>query len=1112
MAEDTATSPLPFVPKNWWRDAALVERLKRDADLIGMVRSHGVDLKPQGADLVACCPFHAEKTPSFHVTPSKNLWRCFGCGKGGSAVDWIVSVSGCSIREAFDQLRIQQGEMDPSASKPREWVESTFAPDPDWDEARLLREAASYYASRLEASPLAQDYLRRRGLWDLDLVRRYQLGFADRTLGLSIGKSASQRNTRLREQLASAGLMRESGHEHFTGCVVAPILGELDADGIRSIQGMYGRRVNPCSRPGQVPHLYLKGAHRGIFNAEAVKSSGADTVILCEAILDALTFVRWGWESVTCAYGVRGVTPDLWQFLTTSGFRRVVIAFDADAAGDEAARDLAPRLHAEGLEVQRLALPAGLDVNDVSLRSNDPARTLQQALDGAAWMSAELYPDRPVNLGRRAPESAETETVGVSAILDVETGAAQQSFLLAAEGSAAAPVVMAPAPKAFADAPEDATLPASAAVRSLAEGPALPPVPALEGDTGTVDATFGDRAWRVKGLLRNRSDDVLRVTVRVMRTGLSSSSGAFHLDTLDLYQAKSREAFARTASAELGLAAEVVRADLARLVVRLEEVQKVALQAASQPPAPVRAQLTASERDEASALLRRPDMLQQLLSDLAASGMVGEEGNKLLCFLALTSRRLEAPLGLLIQSTSAAGKSSLLDGILRVMPDEEVVRYSAMSGQALFYMGGVSLKHKILCVAEEEGARRASYSLKLLQSDGELTMASTGKDPESGQLVTKEYKTQGPVALVMTTTSIDIDPELQNRCLVLSVDESREQTEAIHHVQRQGRTREGQARRHDAAHRLAVWRNAQRLLEPMTVVNPYAEALTFASHCTRTRRDMAKYLTLVEAVALAHQHQKPRRFDSRGSYIEVDLDDIELANLLASQALGRNLAELPPQTAELLHQLGALVLAESQAQGVGVDLVGFSRRWVRERTHWGDTQLKVHLRRLEELEYLTLRKSGHGAFEYRFSGLSVGLDGSILAGLLDVATLRTRCPDAPYHGTWMHGAWKRAVIQAADLGESVGAVGVRSGEGRPICGHTPDASEAPPNASLEAVTESRNDVKSELVGVGGETRIKTEYGINRSPLVVLPDEVVAPPTAPPVGVNGHQKSVPELVA
>jgi DNA primase len=81
-------------------------------------------------------------------------------------------------------------------------------------------------------------------------------------------------------------------------------------------------------------------------------------------------------------------------------------------------------------------------------------------------------------------------------------------------------------------------------------------------------------------------------------------------------------------------------------------------------------------------------------------------------------------------------------------------------------------------------------------------MASTTKDPDSGQLVTKEYRTEGPVALAMTTTNPDIDPELQNRCLVLSVDESREQTEAIHRTQRQNLTREGMIGRRQTASRL----------------------------------------------------------------------------------------------------------------------------------------------------------------------------------------------------------------------------------------------------------------------------------------------------------------------
>ena len=84
-----------------------------------------------------------------------------------------------------------------------------------------------------------------------------------------------------------------------------------------------------------------------------------------------------------------------------------------------------------------------------------------------------------------------------------------------------------------------------------------------------------------------------------------------------------------------------------------------------------------------------------------------------------------------------------MDAVLALMPEEERVQYSAMTGQSLFYMGETNLKHKILAIVEEEGAERASYALKLLQSEGELTIASTGKDPATGQLVTQEYRVEG---------------------------------------------------------------------------------------------------------------------------------------------------------------------------------------------------------------------------------------------------------------------------------------------------------------------------------------------------------------------------------
>ena len=184
------------------------------------------------------------------------------------------------------------------------------------------------------------------------------------------------------------------------------------------------------------------------------------------------------------------------------------------------------------------------------------------------------------------------------------------------------------------------------------------------------------------------------------------------------------------------------------------------------------------------------------------------------------SPKLARPLAVIVQSTSAAGKSALMDAVLAFVPAEDRVRFSAMTGQCLFYMGEADLAHKVLAIAEEEGAARASYALKLLQSDGELSIASTGKDTADGPAGHPHLHGDRPGAILLTTTAIDVDEELLNRCLVLTVDEDREQTQAIHDRQRHAQTLDGLLAGPAADQVCAVHQNAQRLLEPLTVVNP----------------------------------------------------------------------------------------------------------------------------------------------------------------------------------------------------------------------------------------------------------------------------------------------------
>ncbi|MGH2688673.1 MAG: DNA primase, partial [Actinomycetota bacterium] len=300
--------------------------------------------------------------------------------------------------------------------------------------------------------------------------------------------------------------------------------------------------------------------------------------------------------------------------------------------------------------------------------------------------------------------------------------------------------------------------------------------------------------------------------------------------------------------------------------------------------------------------------------------------------------------------------------------------------------------------------------------------------------VTHEYRVEGPVALILTTTAIDVDEELLNRCLVLTVDEGREQTRSIHRLQRQRETLDGQIKLRGRERVLAVHRNAQRLLKSLMVVNPWAGWLRFPDECTRTRRDHEKYLGLIRSVALLHQYQREirERWDGgeKAAYVEVSIADIEVANRLAHEVLGRSLDELPPQTRRLVLLLDEWVSAECERQGIDRESFRFSRRAAREVLGWGHTQLKIHLARLVELEYLVLHAAGHAQrYVYELVYAGEGKDGRpFLPGLIDVEKLRAaRATEvAQGEGTTAN----RSGLEANRSGPEAN----RSGSGRPLAG------------------------------------------------------------------------------
>jgi hypothetical protein len=477
----------------------------------------------------------------------------------------------------------------------------------------------------------------------------------------------------------------------------------------------------------------------------------------------------------------------------------------------------------------------------------------------------------------------------------------------------------------------------------------------------------------------------LKVTLKTER------SGKLHVDTLDLYHAKSRKTLLQDLSCFFEESPAVIDGDIAKLIKMGEDFTPGQGTSGGTVPVVV---MTDDERREAEAFGKAENLMDQILKDYHACGLVGEESNILLCYLAAVSRQTAEPISVLVLSSSGAGKSALQEATLRLCPSEDVVKLTSLTGRALFYKGAGSLKHKILALEEEAGVKQASYAIRNLISAGELIIETTVKDLGSGRLTTMQNRVEGPTTVLITTTNPDVDPETKSRFFVTGVDESREQTRAILENQRRRRTWEGKSGRDE---REAVSRrhwNFQRLLKPVAVVNPFAEKLIYADDRLQSRRDQPKYLNLINAVAFMRQMQKPVKSHNGREYVEVDEDDLELANKLAEEILGQNLDDLNRVSRDLLSQIGRMVEERRARQTdpghdckLQVSDILFTRRDIRAYTGWPHARVHRYLKQLVDME-LVLVRSGRNGWKYVYS-LASATVGAGLVGIIG--------PTAPDH-------------------------------------------------------------------------------------------------------------------
>jgi hypothetical protein len=259
-------------------------------------------------------------------------------------------------------------------------------------------------------------------------------------------------------------------------------------------------------------------------------------------------------------------------------------------------------------------------------------------------------------------------------------------------------------------------------------------------------------------------------------------------------------------------------------------------------------------------------------------------------------------------------------------------------------------------MGEAVHSESVEHQIREMLSAHELSRLVTLKDEKSGELSSRTVRKRVLVALAMSTTKVDVNPENASRCFVIATDESETQTRAVHSAQR-GKYSLARASVHadDVAAIVVRHQAAQRLLTPIAIVNPYAHLLDFPARLMRTRRDHERFLDLIASACFLRQFQKERQHDERGTaYIACDLEDYRMAYGIMQAILPMTLSTVPRYARELYDELRAVARAKAAEQGLEVTEAVLTQREIREATGGSPFLIKTALRALTDLEYVAV--------------------------------------------------------------------------------------------------------------------------------------------------------------
>ncbi|MGB3465380.1 MAG: hypothetical protein WBA74_08920 [Cyclobacteriaceae bacterium] len=448
----------------------------------------------------------------------------------------------------------------------------------------------------------------------------------------------------------------------------------------------------------------------------------------------------------------------------------------------------------------------------------------------------------------------------------------------------------------------------------------------------------------ILGGIRLEGLDRMRVTLKAQVEHLAIRHN------LDLYNDNQTEKLIRKVAERLEVGTSVVASALTDLTDQLEHYRLEEIERQNKKE-DKRKLLSAEEVKQAKLYLSSPNLMQRTMEDIGKAGVIGEETNRLLMYLIFTSRKRENPLHVISLGSSGIGKTHLQEKVSALIPDENKIEITSLSGNAFYYFGQQELRNKLILIEDLDGAEEVLYPLREIKSKKRITKTVVIKNTK-GETRTVTLIVEGPVCVSGCTTKESLYEDNANRSFLIYIDESKEQDEKIMEFQR--RMSAGKVDLSKQWEIIEQFKDMQRILKPVSVRNPFAEALKIPDEIFKPRRTNAHYLAFVEAVTFYHQYQREPQYDKETGeeFIETTIEDIAEANKLMKEVLIRKSDPLNAACRKYLEWLKAWLKMEKKES--------FTNKEVRQTIRINPSNQKRYMIQLQDFDYVEKIKGEKG--------------------------------------------------------------------------------------------------------------------------------------------------------